>query len=63
LRIYVTSGRKITVGTEVCGLRRVRLAGIENSHHFIMMDQPDRFRAELHRFHAAPAAARQGRRQ
>jgi pimeloyl-ACP methyl ester carboxylesterase len=41
---------------------RIRLVGVENSHHFIMMDQPDRFRAELHSFLASPAP-REGERE
>jgi pimeloyl-ACP methyl ester carboxylesterase len=34
---------------------QIRLVGVENSYHFIMMDQPERFRAELRRFLQAPA--------
>ncbi|HEY0116439.1 MAG TPA: alpha/beta hydrolase [Allosphingosinicella sp.] len=40
----------------------VRLIPVENSHHFIMLDQPERFRSELRTFLQAPTAPRAGER-
>ncbi|HEY0115715.1 MAG TPA: alpha/beta hydrolase [Allosphingosinicella sp.] len=40
----------------------IRLVPVENSHHFIMLDQPERFRSELRTFLQAPSAPRAGER-